>query len=65
MVNKVFEMKNDYWEVEILKGTYTELEIKVSFKKEIIPESQLRKLERAIRLLLQACGRIDSNPSRR
>lgn len=60
-----YSLKNDYFEMEIKSATYSKILIELTFFDKEIPEQELRKLEAIIRLLLEACGRFEPNPSRR
>lgn len=60
-----FSMECDYWRLEINTGTFDEVKIHIIFKKGEIPEQEMRKLESHIRLILQGCGRLDINPTKR
>lgn len=60
-----FAMKNEYFEIVIKSGSSNKVEIEVTFSEKEITEQELRNLEAAIRLLLEACGRYNPNPSRR
>jgi len=61
-----FEMKNDYWEVKIEKADYSEIIFHISFKDKKIPHGEIRRLEDAIRKILEACGRLEElQPSKR
>lgn len=61
-----FEMKSDYWELVIDKADYNEVKFEVTFKDKKIPLGEMRKLEEAIRKVLEACGRLESlQPSKR
>ena len=64
-MTKKFEMKSEFWEVKIISGTSDTLDLEIKFNEKEIPEDELRKLEAAIRLLLEATGRVSPNPSRR
>ncbi len=65
ILGKDFKMKTEYWEFQISSGTADKLTISITFFDKQIPDAELRKLEAAIRLLLQACGRLVINPSKR
>lgn len=60
-----FQMRTEYWEVEIKEGSSEKLTIWITFKDKVIPETELKKLEEAIRLLLEATGRRSRSPSKR
>lgn len=61
-----FEMKNDYWEFEVEKADYSEVKFKIVFKSKKIPIGEMRKLENAMRKMLEACGRLEElHPSKR
>jgi len=63
---KDFEMKSEYWEVTIDKADHSEIKYIIVFKDKVIPVGELRKLEEAIRKVLEACGRIETlHPSKR
>ena len=59
------KMKNDWFEITIKSGSAAKIEIEITFGEQEIPEQELRNMEASIRLLLEACGRYTSNPSRR
>ncbi len=60
-----FNMNNEYWSLEIKEGSSTKVVIQITFKEKEIPESDLKELFRSLRLLLEATGRLEFNPSRR
>jgi len=65
ILGKNFKMRTEYWEFQITTGTADKLSISITFFEKQIPDAELRNLETAIRLLLQACGRYSKNPSKR
>lgn len=60
-----FNMKNDFYELTIKTGNSQKIELEIVFAEKEIPEQELRNLELSVRLLLEACGRFATNPSRR
>ena len=61
-----FEMKNDFWEIQIEKANYSEIKILIVFKDKKIPLGEMQKLEECIREILEACGRLEKlQPSKR
>jgi hypothetical protein len=58
-------MKNEFYEITIKLASSEKIDLEISFSDKEIPETEIRRLEEAIRLLLEACGRICPNPSRR
>jgi len=60
-----FNMKGEYYELTIKAGNSQKIELEIVFAEKEIPEQELRNLELSIRLLLEACGRFATNPSRR
>ena len=65
MTTTEFNMKNDYWKLEVENATSDEVKIKITIAKDGIPEAEYRVLENHIRLILQGCGRLETNPSKR
>lgn len=60
------DMKTDWWEFKIEKADYQEISINIVFKDKKIPLGEMRKLEDAIRRILEACGRLEElEPSKR
>lgn len=65
MTDNSFCMDNEYWRLEIISASNDEVKIHIAFKKGDIPEGQMRILENHIRMILQGCGRLDQNPTKR
>lgn len=64
-MGKRFSMKTEYWEITIKEGTASRLTLEMVFLEKTIPLSELKKLWDAIKLLLEATGRLEFNPSTR
>jgi len=61
-----FSLKTDYWEIIIEKGTHDEVKFSIVFKDKKIPLGEMAKLEGVIRMILEACGRLEKlQPSKR
>jgi len=61
-----FNMKTDYWEIIIEKANNDEIKFAIVFKDKKIPLGEMAKLEGAIRMILEACGRLEKlQPSKR
>lgn len=65
MTTSDFNMKTDYWRLEVESANAEEVKIKITIAKEPIPEAEYRNLESHIRLILQGCARLAENPSKR
>jgi len=64
-MGKRFSMKTEYWAITIKEGTASRLTLEMVFLEKTIPLSELKKLWDAIKLLLEATGRLEFNPSTR
>jgi len=64
-MGKKFSMKTEYWEITIKEGTASRVTLEMTFYEKTIPLSELKKLWDAIKLLLEATGRLEFNPSTR
>ena len=64
-MGKKFSMKTEYWEITIKEGTASKITLEMTFYEKTIPLSELKKLWDAIKLLLEATGRLEFNPSTR
>lgn len=63
---KSFEMKTEYWEITIEKADCSVIKFDIEFKDKLIPLGEMRKLEEALRKVLEACGRLETlQPSKR
>lgn len=61
-----FEMKTEYWEFKIEKADASEVVVHIEFKDKKIPLGEMRKIEEAVRKILEACGRLEElDPSKR
>jgi hypothetical protein len=60
-----FNMKTDFWRLEIENASTDEVKIKIIIYKDNVPEAEYRTLENHIRMILQGCGRLEPNPSKR
>jgi len=64
-MGKKFSMKTEYWEITIKEGTASKITLEMTFYEKTIPLNELKKLWDAIKLLLEATGRLEFNPSTR
>lgn len=61
-----FKMHCDLFDLKIEKADSSEIVVHVVFKDKKIPLGEMRKLEDAIRKILEACGRLEGlQPSKR
>jgi len=64
-MGKKFNMKTEYWEITIKEGSASKITLEMTFYEKSIPLNELKKLWEALKLLLEATGRIEFNPSTR
>ena len=64
-MGKKFSMKTEYWEITIKEGSASRITLEMTFYEKTIPLNELKKLRDAIKLLLEATGRLEFNPSTR